>query len=493
MGVGLVIDGTGTRIPGKLAFFETDPLPLVLTLENLGGDMITSKGFSGRPFHLYFTFTDPAAKGILADDRDSASPTAVHVPPPKVLPVGLELKQVEAMEILEGTEPGPSWSLVTTIPDAHTFYTLYANVPYPAGRYSVQAIIPMRTYSQIDYTVDLKSYSRLDSVAFQETVSSGPVYFSIIADRDCDGYFFPDGCADCPPPPSCPAGWVAYADADCDDGNPSVNPGASEDGGEVGVDDDCNPDTPDPDGVPEPRGTIALHALKYLVGQGSYPSVLPEPLANMPVKIMDMSQGSCVAQLGFNWPNYDTVWRNCPAAGSGVTDSSGDLWTTLLPGEYAILGVSDPNPAVQRDELYVRGTAVVSADTTQHVSVQAFVTPTGKFVPGLSTRRTGSELIIVEPEYIEWTGTEEFYPFVFRSVGDWNVSTSVSPPEGFVADHDVLETDVISSLRAVQFVVTDVGSEWKETKVHHKIRHRGKIKILKSKIGVKNNQAKKKK
>jgi len=489
MGVGLVIDGTGTRIPGKLAFYETDPLPLVLTLENLGGNLITSKGFSGRPFHLYFTFTDPAAKGILADERDSASPTAVHVPPPKVLPVGSDLKQVEAVEILEGTSPGPTWSLMTTIPNAHAFYTLFGNVPYPAGHYSVRAVIPMRTYSQIDYTVDLASYSRLDSVAFQETVSSGPVYFSIIADRDCDGYFFPDGCASCTPPPSCPAGWVAHPEADCDDGNPFVNPAATE--VPNGIDDDCNPATPD--SVPEARGTIALHAVKYLVGQGSHPTVLPEPLANMPVKIMDMSPGSCVAQQGFNWPNYDAVWRNCLAAGSGATDGSGDLWVTMLPGEYAILGVSDPNPAVQRDELYVRGTAVVSADSTQHVSVQAFVTPSGKFVPGLSTRRTGSELIVVEPEYIEWTGTQEFYPFVFRSVGDWNVSTSVSPPEGFVADHAALETDVNSSLRAVQFVVTDVGSEWKDTKVNHKIRHRGKIKILKSKIGVNNKQVPKEK
>jgi hypothetical protein len=489
IGVGLVIDGSATRIPGTLAFYEDDPLPLVLTLENRsGGDLITSQGFGGRPFHLFLSFTDPAGKGILADERDSASPTAVHVPPPKVLPEGLELKQVEGVEVLEG---GASpWSLVIGIPDAHTFYTLFGNVAFPAGYYSVQAVIPMRTYSQVDYTVDLALYSLLTSVAFEEAVSSDPVTFAIIADWDCDGYFFPEGCADCTKPPACPGGWAVHPGADCDDQNEYVNPGAAE-VPTNGIDDDCNPGTADT--APEPRGTIALHAVAYRVGQGSYPSVLPEPLAGMPVKIMEMSPGSCVAQQGLRWPKYDAIWQSCPAAGSGVTDGSGDLWITMPPGEYAILGVKDPNPSVPADEVYVSGTAVVAADTTQHVSVQAFVTPAGKFVPGLSTRRTGSELIVVEPEYIEWTGTQEYYPFVFRSVGEWNVTTSIAPPEGFVADAEALQADVNSALKAVQFVVTDIGSEWKDTKVKHKIKHRGRTKTVKSKIGVKNKKEKDKK
>jgi hypothetical protein len=475
VGVGLVIDGSASRVPGKLAFFEGDPIPIVLTLENVGGDLITSQGFNGKPFYRYLTFTDPAGKGILADDLESFTPTEVHVPPPMVLPVGLELLQVEAVEVLIGMSPGPPWSLSIGIPDAHTFYTLYRNVPYPAGRYSVKAIIPMRTYSRIDYPGELVGYSLLTSVAFQETVASDPVYFSIIADRDNDGFSYPED------PNGLP---------DCDDGNASVHPGATEIPGN-GIDDDCNPATVD---ASPPQGTIALHAVKYLVGQGSHPPTLQEPLASMPVKIMSMSPGSCVAQHGFKWTNYDAIWGgvgSCPAEGSGSTDASGDLVVIMPPGEYAILGYTDPNPAVNNDELYISATVVLAADATQHVNVQAIVTPVGKFVPAQATRRNGSELWIIEPEYIEWTGTEEFYPFVFRSVGDWNVSTSITPPEGFVADADALEADVNSALTAVQFVVTDVGSEWKDTRVKHKVKHRGKTETIKTKIGVKNSQGKK--
>jgi len=42
--------------------------------------------------------------------------------------------------------------------------------------------------------------------------------------------------------------------------------------------------------------------------------------------------------------------------------------------------------------------------------------------------------LIIEPEYVEWDGAQELYPFIFESVGNWTVTTSVTPPEGFVAD-----------------------------------------------------------
>jgi hypothetical protein len=97
----------------------------------------------------------------------------------------------------------------------------------------------------------------------------------------------------------------------------------------------------------------------------------------------------------------------------------------------------------------------------------------------------GSLLLITEPEYVEWDSTEELYPFVFESIGDWEVTTSVEPPEGFEADYKALDAPVSDELEAIQFTVTDVGSSWTETKVKYKIKHKNKIKNLKSNIGIK--------
>ena len=87
---------------------------------------------------------------------------------------------------------------------------------------------------------------------------------------------------------------------------------------------------------------------------------------------------------------------------------------------------------------------------------------------------------------MEWSSETELYPFVFDSVGDWTVTTSVEPPEGFVADNESLSTTVNSELEALQFTITDVGSRWVRTKVQHKIKHKKqKEMIIESDVGLK--------
>jgi hypothetical protein len=109
----------------------------------------------------------------------------------------------------------------------------------------------------------------------------------------------------------------------------------------------------------------------------------------------------------------------------------------------------------------------------------------GKHLACKYSEHTGSSLFAIEPEYVEWSGTEELYPFVFDSMGDWNVSVSVAPPEGFVANQNTLSTDVNGDVKSVQFTITDIGSKWVSTGVDYEIKHKGKIKKIKSKIGIK--------
>jgi len=279
------------------------------------------------------------------------------------------------------------------------------------------------------------------------------------------------------------------AQVDCDDNDPTVNPGAVEIVGN-GKDDDCNPATPDV--VVIGTGTIIVKAEKHTVGSGNHPGSTKEPIKEMLVKLFDMSAGSCVSRFGVSWQNYKSIWLSCIRPGidfvvAGQTNPvSGMVTLTAPPGDYIVIARYDPDQTKIDDELYI-GASVgqVNSGETKEKYLQVIVKADGKKVPAKYTVITGSQLLIIEPVYIEWDGTHELYPFIFESIGDWSVTTSVEPPEGFVADKNSLTADVNTSLEALQFVITDVGSKWEDTKVEHKIKHKGKTQTIKTKIGVK--------
>jgi hypothetical protein len=167
-----------------------------------------------------------------------------------------------------------------------------------------------------------------------------------------------------------------------------------------------------------------------------------------------------------------------------VTDATIPVYrsviTPAVPGEYVFVNVP-------RDDYIIIGVAngvtdykhlwsPVSAEDLNWGNGEIFknlilmTDNRGKKSPGKTKKVTGSELIIVEPEYVEWTSEQELYPFAFESIGDWNVAVSVAPPEGFVADQESLSEEIPSALKAIQFTITDVGSSWKPTEVKARLR-----------------------
>jgi hypothetical protein len=439
----------------RLIYLEGDPIPVVITLKNEGAaEVITSKGFSKRPFHLLLTFIDPDGQTITADELG----TAVYgdPEPPRLIYVNDQPRQVESVERLAAGQS--AWVLKTSIPNALAYYNLYK-----VGYYSVKAIIPMRTYSGVDYTIDGVEYALIDSANWSNALQSNPEKFAIVADKDGDGYYYPEA-------------YGANNVADCDDNNFAVSPAASETPGN-GRDDDCNPATPD--GSPVAMGTVMVFAEKHTVGPGVNPDVKKQPLGGLPVRIYSKAAGSCVMQYGVSWQNYGKIWANCIPQETGTTDTTGKVGLNVVPGDYIVIGKTAA-------AIYL-GVSVgtVAANQTVNKFLQLIVKADGKNVPAKYTVRTGSELYIIEPEYIEWSGAQELYPFIFAGVGDWGVVTSITPPEGFVADNKSLSTEVSSETEAVQFTVGDIGSKWTNTKVQYKLKHKRKTETIKSKIGIK--------
>jgi hypothetical protein len=115
----------------------------------------------------------------------------------------------------------------------------------------------------------------------------------------------------------------------------------------------------------------------------------------------------------------------------------------------------------------------VNANDSKRVLLHQIRTFNGKVVPGKDIEEFGTYLGVVQPEYMDWTENEEQYPLILVAEGDWSLTTGVTPPAGFVPDVPTLSTDVADTTSAIQFTMSDVGSDWTETVVNHSITHQG--------------------
>lgn len=276
--VSLAFNPLKSRLQNRLLYLAGDPIEIVLSFQNRGEEEITSKGFRTKPFHLFLVFTGPDGQGIIATKFEEGS-TGDDAPPPPVVPVEDVQGRVELLQVEPVEKINAGWKLTVTLPNAHAYYTL-SN----PGNYSVKAVIPMRTYLGIDQTIDSVDYSNIDRYKWKDALQSNTEYFTLVADKDNDGYSYPvavsppynalpdcndndpnehpgqtwykdldnDGYSDgttntesCTRPPGYKvASELIALSGDCDDNNFFKNPGRTE----VvcnGIDDDCNSATPD--------------------------------------------------------------------------------------------------------------------------------------------------------------------------------------------------------------------------------------------------------
>ncbi|MEK7546060.1 MAG: hypothetical protein AAB554_03200 [Patescibacteria group bacterium] len=229
--------------------------------------------------------------------------------------------------------------------------------------------------------------------------------------------------------------------------------------------------------APPGPAPASLHVTfqRHTVQNGTQPGSTKAPIADAAVKAFSKTSGTCASQIGFNPHEYGTILDTCAADVQGMTDADGATTLSLAPGDYLTLA-RDPQTAVVAG--VSSGTLAPGASDDEFL--QVIVRADGTSVPAKTTKRTGSLLYVIEPEYIEWNQTQELYPFVFDAPdGDWGLTVTVTPPEGFTVDHDSLTTEVNSDYKALQFTLTDIGSCWEcGAAVELTIRHKGKVERL---------------
>lgn len=284
---------------------------------------------------------------------------------------------------------------------------------------------------------------------------------------------------------------VATATDDCGDATVSNDAPAAFPAGETTTvtftaEDECgNTADASVDVTVENSTTIAIDAQRFVVGLGSFPGVTQEPIADIEVCAYERGSGSCAAAACgiFHAILFQCILDNCPPVACATTDANGYAEIPVPPGKYVAIA-SDETFLILPSPL---GGLVedLSCGETELVRLRQLSLPNGKKLSAKITRLLGSELLIIEPEEILWDNTEQLYPFVFESVGDWDVTVAVAPPEGFVADHDSLSTTVQSDERAVQFVITEVGSDLVPTQTTFNVIHNGEKRLIRSQVGIK--------
>ncbi|MFC1788407.1 thrombospondin type 3 repeat-containing protein [Thermodesulfobacteriota bacterium] len=235
--------------------------------------------------------------------------------------------------------------------------------------------------------------------------------------------------------------------------------------------------------IVENTGTFLEWNHVHTVGCGENPGAYKAPNVGMIAKVFDASSESCAGLIGIEYPYYGEIYNTCESINEVVTHGQGEAIFALPEGDYVVIGHYTEDNA----DIYVRRNAhgiLPGKDTYKHS--QVIIKCDKKKVSTKCSKYEGSELLLIEPEYVEWSSETELYPFIFESVGDWTVTTSVTPPEGFVADNEALSAAVNNEIEVVQFTITDIGSRWIPTKVKHKIKHKKQKEItVTSEVGIK--------
>ena len=234
---------------------------------------------------------------------------------------------------------------------------------------------------------------------------------------------------------------------------------------------------------------ICVRARKFTVGLGHHPGVVREPLVGIEVGAYEKTPGSCAQNelddgCAVLWWAIPDIIANCAPVSTAVTDSAGIAYIDVPPGDYVVATHFDVDGDGVPDQYLGQKTLNVNCGEVKLERLFMITTAKGRRLGCKYTRQTGSELFIVEAEEVIWDETEQLYPFVFESEGEWGVTVAVEPPEGFVADYNELSEEVDNEVESVQFTITEVGSELVPLKTTFDVYHNRTATTIHSEVGI---------
>ena len=175
------------------------------------------------------------------------------------------------------------------------------------------------------------------------------------------------------------------------------------------------------------------HRLAYTTNKNQ-PTSQKVPLPNLPIKVFKKSD--VMAKYSQMSPaNYADVWNTLtPIHGERaiVTGSDGKVKIGGdASAEYLVLGNYNGTIDVQLSAKPSTQSSKISSAKLTLLTVPQ----DAKAYAGQVTRVSGSGYLdIYEPEYVSLSGSFEYYPYVFEAFDNWDVTVTVTAPEGWTTD-----------------------------------------------------------
>jgi hypothetical protein len=274
-----------------------------------------------------------------------------------------------------------------------------------------------------------------------------------------------------------------------------------------------------------PSATINIYSGLYTTGSGDHPGVTKTALTNN-LKVYDRN---IVGARNFDQSNYASIYSSTTglitnavvSAPISVTVGSAPVYqyTINVPayGQYLILGQSTVATTYYGGTSHTIYTGrraggylscdgwsfIYDDDDTSQITAcesdvlrfqQVVKDQTGKVTEADTHQEFGSLMLVVTPVTLTFDDSLAYLPVVYESVeGEWGVSVVADPPYGFYSVPDgALSTSITDSIvNAVQFAITDTGSDWTYTKLTHSVLHKGGQRTVYSVPGMINNRTNK--